>query len=281
VSGYDFSIYENEKTINFICTVNEDNTPHVSIFSSVLKYDDHSLMFGEYCRGLSKSNLRRNPKAAIFSLTPEGVFAAGTVTWKGSLRSGPEHELFNNIPRFRYNATYGYEFVHILAINSLSAPAQIDAAQVKEAVAGTKTAIDAVAPKPGNEVISHVGAQLFAPDETPKLAAYIKEDGYPHLIYVPQARLLDSGTIVIDASLNKGELLAIPGGAKVAVMAYVPRLGSSIEADGHTNEFCLGARDTVVVVIDRVYNGNTPKAGYIYPVPEIKEFRTFAGAMDV
>jgi hypothetical protein len=281
VANYDLSIFNNEKVLDFIATVNEDSTPHITVFNSVLRYDDDTLMFGEYCRGLSKANILRDFKVAIFALSPQNQFVSATLTWKERRNAGPEHEFFNNIPRFRYNATYGYEWVHLLAIKSFSGPDTLSLSEIKTSGDRTEQIAAELPLDSGVKVLTYVGRSLFTPPEALRVLAYIEDDGYPRLIYTPQARLVGSNRVVLDAGLYSQELARIPEGAQVTIFSIVPKLASSITVKGSISRKKFGATNACVVDIERVYNGNTPKAGYIYPVPSVEAMRTFRGAVDV
>ncbi|MDR0884814.1 MAG: pyridoxamine 5'-phosphate oxidase family protein [Clostridiales Family XIII bacterium] len=281
MSKYDFNIFENEKTLDYIATVNEDGTPHITVFSSVLIHDEETLMFGEYCRGKSKDNILNNPFIGILAMTPEGTYATGTACWTKRLTSGPEHELFNNIPRLRYNATYGYEFIHFLSVQDFSTLQRTDAAAISESTLKTEAAAAEATHNQTESVVPYVGRQLFAEDDALKFIAYVDSDGYPQLVYVPQAKLVEGNIVVLDTSLNSEELNQIPDDAPVAIMAMVPRLGASIQVEGNIQRETRAGADILLLNILRVYSGNTPKAGYIYPPEPIDAVRLFRGALDV
>lgn len=281
-TSIDFSIFDDEKTLDFIATVNADNSPHITVFSSVMKYDERTLMFGEYCRGVSKSNLTRNRKAAIFALSSDKRFVRGRLQWREKRNAGPEHELFNNIPRFRYNATYGYEWVHLLAIEELEGPFPFPAAEeANAAIARTAEIVSAYPARNEKKALSYAMRSLLEPANAVKLLAYVAEDGYPRLIYAPQAQPAGSDALVLAADFSGNDLKKIPDKAEVSLFSFVPKLASSILVKGPLTREVAGGAEISRLDITRIYNGNTPKAGYVFPLEPVETIRRFAGAADV
>lgn len=268
-------IFDNEKTLSFIATVCHDGAPHITAFDSVLHKGDSTLMFGQYCQGMSKDNLRRNPKSAILAVSPEQEMVQGLLKWTERKTTGEEHELFNNIPRFRYNAVYGYAYIHLLEIVEFSGLQTGSKSAAQDSSLKTKAIAEAVPDSGRGEILTHVGEPLFPQSPGFKLLSYVAEDGYPRIIYVPQAVTKNRNQVVIGADLFADELALIPDGAEVAVLSLVPKLGSSIMVKGACRRESYGGADAYVVDIERVYSPNVPKAGYIYPMPELSPVRVF------
>jgi hypothetical protein len=276
VADFDLSIFDNEKTLDFIASVNSDCTPHITVFNSVLKYNETTLMFGEYCRGISKVNLVKNKKAAIFALGPDGRYSMGTLTWKGKVNTGPEHELFNNIPRLRYNATYGFEWIHMLQVNDFTDGIRSDAVTYAEDEAFR--AIVATVPAGTVPAMNFAARQLFDDTESVKMLSYIREDGFPQIVLLRQGKLSGTSTAVLEKAPVGGD---IPDDVQVTVISYVNRFGSSITVKGTVHRKTISDKEIYILDIERVYNGNNPKAGYIYPVEPIEPVRIFENAADV
>jgi uncharacterized pyridoxamine 5'-phosphate oxidase family protein len=280
-ANIDFGIFDDEGTLDFIATVNKDGSPHITVFSSVMKYDDSTLMFGEYCRGVSKSNLSQNPKAAIFAFSPDKQWVRGGLRWKEKRNSGPEHELFNNIPRFRYNAIYGYEWVHILSVTDFEGRFRPDEKAAASAAAHTIQIANTLPALHAKEAVPQVGCGLFGSEDSLKLLAYISKDGYPKLIYLPQASLVGTDNVIWNTEYSEEDLDALANGTEVSLISYVPKLAASLLVKGPVMREKVGDADITVLDITRVYNGNTPKAGYIFPAEPLAPIREFEGAYDV
>jgi len=275
--AYDLKIFDQEKTLDFIATVCEDASPHITVLSSVMQKDDRTLMFGQYCQGISKDNLLRDPKAAILAIDPRCNMGGGLLEWMERKNTGEEHELFNNIPRFRYNAVYGYAYIHLLDIVEFDAIETPSPVALEESVEKTTKIICAL-PGSGREAaLTYVGESLFPATLGFKLLGYIGDDGYPRLIYVPQAAVQNRNRVVFSADLYPDVYAQIPDGAKTAVLSMVPRLGASILVKG---TFHL-IPDACSVEIERVYNPNVPASGYIYPMPGLQPVRVFEGSEEI
>lgn len=267
-------LFQQSGTLSFLGTCGEDGFPHISVYNSLMARDEHTLMFGEYCRGRSKQNAEQRKQVGFFTQGAAGEMVSGIGCWTEKKDAGEEQEKMNQESRLRYNATYGYAQIHFIRTEEVSV-------WEKEALSSDRsiTFVDGGDPETAPEVslLPPLGVELFTDASGMKMLSYVDDKGYPRVLPAPPMKLRQD-QVQLDLSGYPEYLAVISAGTPVALFSFVPALGAGIMVKGLWNPQGQGFAE---VRIDKIYNPNVPKADYIYPLPPLVPVRCFAGAQDV
>jgi hypothetical protein len=264
-----------EKKLDFYGTIGADGWPHITVLNSILKLDDETLVWGQFCHGLSKENQLLNHKVGFLMLTPDRQILSGNADWLESKTSGTEFDMYNSIPRYRYNSYFGYSPVHYLRLSELHDPYRLDAETGKKAQADSEVAARSyVAANPNPEVVGLRTRGYLTDPSAFKVLAYIDANGYPRLLPLPQASLTATNHLVFVTTPDSEVLLGLAG-TQVALYAITLGQMFSVLVKGTLQRQELNGKSLGLVEIEQVYNPMMPKSGYLYPKPKLEQTREF------
>jgi len=256
--------------IGLLSTINQQNEVHISLISSIQTLGEQ-LIFGEFVHGLSKINLKTNPKTGFLVINAQKEWWKGKALHKEIKDTGPEFEMYNNQPLFRYNSYFGIGKVHYLDIIDFSGKQSLPLGGIIFGWLGGLLAKSFIKGCPdGVDKIENLSVKLAKNPTAPKFLSYIDADGYPQIIPVVQSVLKDKGRLLIPHSAYAGELASIPIGAKASMFLVNLDLTSVLFQGVYSGvEKRLGATYGIFD-IEKVYNSMVPIPGYIYPMEEYK-----------
>lgn len=252
--------FEPDGKVGLIASVDADGLPHVTLITAMQALDPAHLAFGQFCEGRGKRHIQLRPKVGFAFMSLDKRAWRGTATWTRKADSGPEYELFNKKPMWRYNSYFGMHTIHYLDVESASMAEPIRmgavvAGALKAAVAGS-----ALRARPALDAMNPWTQGLISALGNLKFAAYVEADGFPRLIPQLAAVAVGPGLVYLPGTEYKAELAAVPDGAVVALYA----MSLSMETVLVRGRFSrLGAGG--VIEIDWVYNSMPPVAERIYP----------------
>ena len=254
-----------EAKVGILATINPDGFPHLTLITSIQAKDQKTLIWGQFSEGLSKENIRHNPKTAFLVLTNDRCFWRGKARWTHEMKEGEDYEKLNMMPMFRYNAYFGIHTVHYMDIVEAGARERVPLGKILTGV--LLTAAGKPGAKTGNQakILRPWAEKLFNRMDSIKFISWIGPGGFPLITPVIQSRAADSRRIVFSPAAFGGELKAIPEGIKAAIFCMSMQT-ESVLVRGVFNGYKrfrgirLGALD-----IDWVYNSMPPKQGQIFP----------------
>ncbi len=256
--------------IGILATINEQNEVHLSLISSIQTLGKQ-LIFGEFVHGLSKLNLKSNPKAGFLVINKQMEWWRGKALHKEIKDTGPEFEMYNNQPLFRYNSYFGIGKVHYLDIVEFSGKQNLPLANIIFGWLGGNIAKSFIKGCPdGIDKIQGLSIKLVKNPSAPKFLSYVDKDGYPKLIPVVQSVLKDKGRLLIPHSAYAQELAEIPTGAKASIFLANLELASVLFQGAYSGTIKKLGITYGIFDIEKVYNSMVPIPGYIYPMEEYK-----------
>ena len=265
----DIKAFEPEAKIGLLATVGGEGLPHVSLITTLRARSSKQLMWGQFCEGESKANVRRNPKTAYVVMNADKYVWRGTARWTHERREGEDYELYNNTPMFRYNSYFGIHTVHYMDLVSAKPPEHLS---VPAVAAGAIYAMGArlLARSKGRDTVMTPWSEAHCNKlDTLKFLAYVREDGFPWVIPVVPSVAADSRRLVFARTTYRAELEAIPNGSAVALFAMNMQMESVLLRGSYTGDRAgLG-----IVDINWVYNSMPPKPGQIYPPVPLRPVR--------
>jgi hypothetical protein len=275
----DTSYRENTHQLDFYGTINEDNTPHITLLTSLHQYGNDMLIWGEYCAGLSKENQKKRPKIGFLSVIDNKSIVMGKADWVNSKTHGEELELLNRIPQFRYNNVYGYSPVHILKIREMNEDS-LPSGQLAKAIEQTKALVYKVEAGSDNDAISLVTREFLETEDGIKVLAYIDKTGYPRVIPLPQAKLAGGNRVIFVIGPYKRYMRELEEGIPLAIYALSYKEMGSVLVHGIFTSMDIGDQKIGVLDVTKVYNPMLPVTGYVYP-KELAEIRPVTVFEDV
>jgi len=261
----DMKVFEPAEKLGIIATVNEEGLPHMTLLTSVMAAKPDQLIVGEFCQGKSKEYMQRNAKIGFAILTLDKKLWRGKAIWTHLKKEGPEYEIYNNQPMFRYNTYFGINTVHYFDLKETTVGSSLPLASVVKSALLTKMAKGSAAKGNSERVLSHFGEKLFNGLDSIKFLSFIGDDGFPVIIPAIQCQAADSSRLAFHPGAFGDELNMLKPGMTVAIFCLTMQM-EDVLVRGIFNGYSryrgvkLGTLD-----IDWVYNSMPPNHGRIYP----------------
>ena len=261
----DMKVFEPAEKLGIIATVNEEGLPHMTLLTSVMAAKPDQLIVGEFCQGKSKEYMQRTAKIGFAILTLDKKLWRGKALWTHLKKEGPEYEIYNNQPMFRYNTYFGINTVHYFDLKETTVGSSLPLASVVKSALLTKMAKGSAAKGNSERVLSHFGEKLFNGLDSIKFLSFIGDDGFPVIIPAIQCQAADSSRLAFHPGAFGDELNMLNPGMTVAIFCLTMQM-EDVLVRGIFNGYSryrgvkLGTLD-----IDWVYNSMPPNHGRIYP----------------
>jgi len=133
----------NEK-VALVATINPEGLPHISLLTSLQANGPTHLILGEFSRGLSKEFMQKNRSIGFLVMTLDRRLWRGTARWTHLMKEGPEYQMMNEKPMFRYNTYFGINTVHYFDLVETTEREELPLGSI--ALAAIKTALAVAAP---------------------------------------------------------------------------------------------------------------------------------------
>lgn len=254
-----------DEKVGLVATVNSEGLPHITLITSLQALDETHMSFGEFSHGLSKSHVQKNPHVGFLIMTLDKSMWRGTALWTHRRMEGPEYEMYNEKPMFRYNTYFGINTVHYMDLVETTQKEPLPMAKIILASLVTKAVKSGAAMKHPAPVLKPLAQNIFSMLDSLKFVAYIDNNGFPVIIPVIQCQAADSRGLVFSTIAYGDELAAIPAHTEIALYALTMKM-ENVLARGNfsglkrVRGFTLGSVD-----ISWVYNSMPPAHGQIYP----------------
>ncbi len=274
-SEADIQAFRPSIKIGLLATINDDNLPHLTLIASLQASTPSQLIWGQFTEGMSKKFIKNNPHAAFLIMNLDKELWRGKAKFSHTATQGPEFDMYNNTPMFRYNAYFGVHTVYYMDLVEHSGQeilpmGQVVLAAVKTMIARTlsREPVQATALNPWTQ-------QLLNKVDNLKFLAYVGHDGYPVIVPVIQTQAADCEHLIFSLSAYGRELEAIPEGAPVALFAMsldmedVLIRGPFLGIQRRAGIACGRIR------VEWVYNPMPPKSQQIYPELPVEPVTVF------
>ncbi|MFO7912679.1 MAG: pyridoxamine 5'-phosphate oxidase family protein, partial [Desulfotignum sp.] len=177
--------------VGLLATVNSEGQPHITLITSLQPLDKNHLVFGQFAKGRSKKNIRRNPKTAFLLMTLDRSMWRGTADYTHLRTEGPEYRMFNEKPMFRYNAYFGINTVYYFDLKTLGSQERLPLAAIIRATLATKLAKSAAAAASSKTILNPMSEKMFNMAGALRFISWVGEDGYPALVPAIQCQAAD------------------------------------------------------------------------------------------
>ncbi len=267
--------FEPCEKIGIISCVNPDGQTHMSLITSIMASTPNQMTLGQFSRGLSKWFIQQNSKLSYVIITLDKNMWRGTAKWTHRKFDGPEYEVYNDMPMFRYNSYFGINTVHYLDLVENFGKESLPMLSIVPSILLTKLAKGGAKTKSKDRILSHLGEDLFNQLDALKFISYVGDDGFPVIIPIIQCQTPDSRRLAFSNIAYGSELKALKPGTNVSVFALNTKM-QSVLTRGTFNGFTKHRLvEMGTVDIDWVYNSIPPIHEQIYPAVELKAVEKF------
>lgn len=252
----------------FCTTINENGTPHIVLINSMFLLESGMAAWGQTCHGIGKANFNARKLIAFMTYEGEVVLTFGHAKLHHSESGGPLMDLFNHIPRYRYNTISGFSPVHVMTLLDLSPEERLsDFSQEREASRRIAGAI-----YPGNDyrALSCWTRKYFECPKSFKVIGWIDEKGMPQIAPLPQCEITPANRAVFTLNLYRERLSGIKANTPVAIYAIDFDKCQTVMVEGKVSYTEQGGVPFGIVDIDAVYNPMLPRNCYVYPREPLK-----------
>lgn len=261
--------------LGLLATVNSQGLPHLTLLSTLQPFAPDKMSWGQFVEGLSKDFIRRNPKTGFMIMTLDKTTWRGKAHFTGDARSGPQYDMYNNIPMFRYNAYFG---VHTVFYMDLVEHYGRQPLPMGGIIFGAVLTMfnRLTSPKPAQtSALSSWAFNFMNTLDNLKFLSYVDKDGYPVIIPAIQTQALTRSRLVFAGLPFSDELAVIPSGIPLAVYGMSLKMESVLMRGKY-----LGMRKRLglpfgEVELDWVYNAMPPVPGQIYPPIQVEKVTNF------
>ena len=261
--------------IGLLATVNQDGLPHLTLISSLQANSPTQMIWGQFTEGQSKKHVRLEPKVGWLIMTLDRQLWRGTATFTHTAKQGPEFEMYNNTPMFRYNAYFGVHTVFFMDLLEHAGRQPLPMGRVVFAAIQTMVARALSAGRAQEPVLNLWTRQLMNKLDNLKFLSYVGPDGYPVVVPVIQAMAAGSEQIIYSTSAFRDDLLAVPQGATVAVFGMSLQMEDVLMRGEYQGLRTTAGIRCGSVRVDWVYNPMPPKPQQIYPQIKVEPVTTF------
>lgn len=251
--------------VALLATVDPDGRPHVTLITSIHARTPTELMFGQFCEGRSKDNVRREPRVGVLVMTRDLRMWRCTARWTGETQHGEDYELYNKKPMFRYNAYVGIHTIHYFDLVTVSPGEQTSRAELVRGALKAWCARPFLRPTGNGRILSPWAVRLLGQATTLTFVAFVGSDGYPRIVPLVPCPPVGSAQVAVFPGRRHVEMADLRPGTMLA--CYGLNLGmESVLVSGQVAELRRVAGMRVAVIdIDQIYNSMPPQHGVVYP----------------
>lgn len=273
-SPEDISAFEPNEKVALVATINPEGLPHVSLLTSLQAIGPRQMVMGEFSRGLSKEFMQKNHNVGFLIMTLDRHLWRGKARWTHLMNEGPEYQMMNDKPMFRYNTYFGINTVHYFDLIETMEREGLPLGPIALALLKTVFARGG-ARRNISEILKPFALSIVNRIDSLKFLSYVGPDGYPRLVPVIQCLAADSGRLAFSVTAYNDEIEAIPKGSTVAVFAMTMKMEDILMRGTYNGIRRYRGVRLGTVDITWAYNSMPPVHGQIYPETELKPVSSF------
>jgi len=274
-SEADLKSFEPELKVGLLATVNEEGLPHITLITTLSANSSKQLFWGQFSEGLSKENIRSNPKTGFLIMTLDKNMWRGKANFVKTATSGREYDLLNNNPMFRYNAYFGIHTIYYMDLIEQQGKESLPMGGVIRAAIKTLAAKTVADKSAGKEVINVLTHNLIDRIGNLKFISYVDIDGYPIIIPVIQAQTAGSDRIIFASSVYRKDLKAVTQDTEVAIFCMSLEMQMVLLRGVFKGFKTIAGLECGSIDVDWVYNPMPPSQGQVYPEQKLEAVTAF------
>ena len=261
--------------VGILATVNPAGQPHLTLITTLMACGPGRIAWGAFTEGLSKQNVLTDPHTGFLIMTLDKHLWRGAALFTHTARQGPEYDLYNNTPMFRYNAYFGVHTVYFMDLIRHTGRQALPMNKIIFAAIKTMAARTMTVKRSSSRVINPWTTNFFNKLDNLKFISYVGADGFPVIIPLIQAQTLDGTRLVFASGVYDQELAQIPVGAETAVFGMALSMEDVLVRGTYLGMRRIGGIKVGIIKADWVYNPMPPAPAQIYPPVELKAITEF------
>ncbi len=274
-SEQDIESFKPEMKIGLLATVNEEGLPHLTLISTMQASSPTELFWGQFSEGMSKANVKKNPKTGFLIMTLDRNLWRGKANFTRTAKGGAEFDLLNNTPMFRYNAYFGIHTVYYMDLVGHLGKEPLPMGNIIQAAIKTMVAKTLAGKGSGKEVLNPFTHKLIDKMDNLKFLAYIDADGYPFIIPIIQAQTAGTDRVIFSSSVYGSDLKAIPRDASAAVFCMSFDMQTVLLRGIFRGIRNIGGIECGEIEVNWVYSPMPPKMEQVYPPMKLEKITSF------
>ncbi len=271
----DMRAFEPTEKVALLATVTPEGLPHVSLITTLMAKSPTEMIWGQFTEGRSKKNVLQNPKTGWLIMTVDRHIWRGKARYTGNAKEGPEYEILNNKPLFRYNSYFGIHTVHFMDLVETGVRENLPLASIVPASLATSLLRRLEKRSSEERVLTPWAESLFKRLDALKFLAYVGEDGFPRIVPLLQCQAADSRRLVFSPFAYADELERVPPNEQVAIYGLTFQMESVLVRGAFSGFHRKRLLRSGSVDIEWVYNSMPPKPGRIHPPVPLEAVRDF------
>ncbi|MFC1863802.1 hypothetical protein ACFL1Z_07615 [Thermodesulfobacteriota bacterium] len=257
--------------IGLVASINPEGLVHITLITSIMASSPTQMTLGQFCTGRGKWFIQENNKLGFLIMTLDRRLWRGKARWTHKRLEGPEYEIYNEMPMFRYNTYFGINTVHYLDLVETGEEEPLPLARIIPAAIMTKLSKGGLKTRNQERILKPFAEDLFNNLGSLTFLAYLGGDGYPVIIPVIQCQATDSRRLAFSTFAYDKELSVIKAGTNVSVFCCNLSMQSVLIRGTFTGIQHQKMLKTGVIDIEWVYNSMPPIHEQIYPEVELKQ----------
>jgi hypothetical protein len=261
--------------IGLVACVNPHGDIHMTLITSIMAAGPRQITLGQFSTGLSKYYMQLNPDVGFLVMSLDKRLWRGTARWTHKRSDGPEYEIYNDQPMFRYNTYFGINTVHYLDLLHVRSEGKLPMGKIIPAAIITRMAKGAAATGGNSPVLKPFAVNLFNQLDALKFLAYIGQDGFPGIIPIIQCQASDSRRLVFSSLAFHDELQTLAANTVMGIFGLNLKMQSVFVRGIFKGFHRYRCAPLGVLDIDWVYNSMPPSHGQIYPESTLEPVTDF------
>ncbi len=253
--------------IGLVSTIDENNSPHITVLSTLMGKNDNEMMLGKFVEGLSKEFIQQRPNAGFLIMNPEKEFWRGTMRYTHESKEGEDYVLYNNQPLYRYNSYFGINTVYYFTLEEISDKYVLPMRQIIMNAIKVLLKKKHYKNKTEHQVMKPWAVKFTGKLDTLTFLSYIDKSQHPVIVPVIQAQSTGTSRILFKNEPYKEWLQPLVKGQKIAILAFSMSM-ETVLLKGKFSGF--DDKGYGYLDIKRVYNSMPPVHKYVYPEQELK-----------
>jgi Pyridoxamine 5'-phosphate oxidase len=271
----DMEAFEAEAKVGLLATVNPDGLPHITLITSMQANGPTQLVWGQFCEGLSKVHVKKNPHTGFLIMTLDRNLWRGKALWTHLETEGEAYDMYNQKPMFRYNAYFGIHTVHFMKVVETAARERLPLARIVLGSLATRAAKAGAKAAGKDRILKPWAEGLFNRMDALKFIGYIGHDGFPTLIPLIQCQAAGHRRLAFSPYPYGEDLAALQEGMQVAVFAMSMQMEDVLVRGTFLGYERARFQRIGVIQLEWVYNSMPPVPGQIYPPLELEPVINF------
>jgi len=271
----DMTAFEPTEKVGLIATIDPEGHPHLTLLSAFQGISPTTMVLGQFSEGESKRNMQENRSIWFLVMTLDKRFWTGSAVWTGLKREGPEYEMFNKKPMFRYNTYFGVTTVHYFDLLEIEGPSPLPMGSIVRGAVLTLLFRGLARRAEAANALNPFSRKLFDALDSLTFLSYLNEKKIPVILPIIQCQSADAGTLAVSTVPYGDRLAAIPPGTEAAVFCMNLSMENVMVRGLWEGIRNFGPVRMGRLAIDYGYNSMPPAHGRIYPPVPLEPVREF------